>query len=95
MSLKPLPFEKPSDEEIQGGKYEEKKQKSDTSVNFSAPNNDEGGFFRSAFNRFTHFLSKGSHYTVEQIDELIHTLQRCILRLQKEKVKRMQKKFSK
>ncbi|KKU80563.1 MAG: hypothetical protein UY05_C0003G0006 [Candidatus Peregrinibacteria bacterium GW2011_GWA2_47_7] len=51
-------------------------------------------FFTDVCKKFMNFIHKSSSVTTEQIDELIHSLHRVILKLQKEKLNLMKKKFN-
>ena|SRR3989338_4648812 len=50
-------------------------------------------FFEEVGSFFMRFVTKGSKFTVGQIDDLIDGLQRCILKLQKEKHEKIKRKL--
>lgn len=85
MSLRPIPIEKlPNAEPRQGKK------------SFNPPMaKRSGSSLKELCLRLIRFINRGGRYTVQQIDEIIMTLHRSILHLQKEKREILIRKFKK
>lgn len=92
MTLKLIPVEESSDGKKLAGRPG--KQKSFNPGNRLRKNSkgDSGGGLKNICLRLVHFINRGSKFTYEQIDELIMSLQRSILSLQKKKHEMMRRK---
>ncbi|MEK7523735.1 MAG: hypothetical protein AAB588_01765 [Patescibacteria group bacterium] len=89
MSLKPIPVEPHSP----ASPNQRKKQKY-FNPGHKIKNNGEQkeGSLKGICLRLIHFVNRGSRFTYEQIDELIMSMQKSILNLQKLRQKTLKKK---
>lgn len=53
----------------------------------------EDNFFKTLYNHLASFLKQGKKFTVQQIDDLIFSLQKSVLKLQKKKHKILKKEY--
>lgn len=86
MSLKLIPVEIGGTERNRG-----KKQKI-FNPGYRIKRKNSSGGLKNICLRLIHFINRGSRFTYQQIDELIMSLQKSILSLQKKKQQILQKK---